>query len=253
MIVWREKVRAFAVHFLVTLALSACAAALVFLIWFPAPFATMLGGTKLFGILLMCDLGLGPLTSFIIYNSKKSRRALLFDYTIVGIVQIGAFLYGLHAVANTRPIFIAFVKDRLEVVSADEIDDADLAQGASGYRERPSLRPQLVGTRSPQDPEERNKVLFSAALQGKDYSVLPAYYVPYEQNLPEIKQRALPVSELEKRHPEAKPLVATAKTQLRMPIEKLVWVPVKHRRGFWTALLDPETGHPVYWLPLDPY
>jgi hypothetical protein len=251
-IVWREKVRAFAIHFLVTLTLAACAAALVFLIWFPDPFAAMLGGTKLFGILLMCDLGLGPLTSFIIYNSKKSRRALLFDYTIVGIVQLGAFIYGLHAVANTRPVYIAYVKDRLEVVSADEIDDADLAQGAAGYRERPRWRPQLVGTQAPQDPQERAKVLFSA-MEGKDYSVLPAYYVPYEQNLAEIKQRSLPVSELEKRHPEAKPLVATAKTQIRMPIEKLAWVPVKHRRGFWTALLDPETGRPVYWLPLDPY
>jgi hypothetical protein len=252
-IAWREKARAFAIHFLVTLALAAGAAALVFLVWFPAPFATMLGGTKLFGILLMCDLGLGPLTSFIIYSSKKSRRALLFDYTIVGIVQLGAFIYGLHAVSNTRPVFIAYVKDRLEVVSADEIEDADLAQGAAGYRERPRLRPQLVGTQSPQDSQERNKVLFLSVMQGKDYSVLPAYYVPYERNLAEIKQRALPVSALEKRHPEAKPLVAEAKTQISMPIEKLVWAPVKHRRGFWTALLDPESGRPVYWLPLDPY
>ncbi|HKQ15415.1 MAG TPA: TfpX/TfpZ family type IV pilin accessory protein [Steroidobacteraceae bacterium] len=252
MIAWREKVRAFALHFLITLALSACAAALVFLIWFPAPFATMLGGTKLFGILLMCDLGLGPLTSFIIYNSRKSRRALLFDYTVVGIVQLGAFLYGLHAVANTRPVFIAFVKDRLDVISADEIDDADLAQGAAGYRERPRWRPQLVGTQAPQDKDERAKVLFSA-MEGKDYSMLPAYYVSYEQNLPEIKARALPVSELERRHSAAKPLLAQAQTQLRVPIEKLVWVPVKHRRGFWTALLDAETGRPVYWLPLDPY
>src|SRR6185295_6093639 len=64
MIVWREKVKAFAIHFLVTLTLSAAAATLVFLIWFPDPFADMLGGTKLFGVLVACDLGLGPLTSF---------------------------------------------------------------------------------------------------------------------------------------------------------------------------------------------
>jgi hypothetical protein len=37
-IVWREKARAFAVHFLVTLLFAASAAALVFLIWFPDPF-----------------------------------------------------------------------------------------------------------------------------------------------------------------------------------------------------------------------
>ena len=253
MIVWREKARAFAVHFLVTLTLCAGAAALVFLVWFPQPFAAMLGGTKLFGILMMCDLGLGPLTSFIIYNSRKSRRELLFDYTIVGIVQLAAFIYGVYAVANTRPVYIAFVKDRLEVVSAGEIADADLAEGADGYRERPKWRPQFVGTQPPQDAQKRSEVMFSAATTGKDYSVLPAYYVPYEQSLPQIKQRALPLSELEKNHPAATALVASAAAKTQIPVEKLVWLPVKHRHGFWTALLDPQTGRPVSWLNLDPY
>lgn len=252
MIAWREKAKAFAIHFLVTLGLCALAAALVFLMWFPDPFETMLGGTTLFLILLMCDLGLGPLTSFIIYNSKKSRRELLFDYTVVGTVQLAAFIYGLYAVANTRPVYIAFVKDRLEVISAGEIADDDLARGGDRYNKRPTWGPLLVGTQPPKDPEERSKVMFSA-LGGKDYSVLPAYYVPYEQILPEVKQRALPVVELEKRHPQAKPLVVNAAAQLRIPVEKLVWLPAKHRRGFWTALLDPDTGRPVDWLPIDPY
>ena len=95
------------------------------------------------------------------------------------------------------------------------------------------------------------KVLFSA-LAGKDYAVLPTYYVPYEQSLPEIKTALVAVSELEQRHPEAKPLVANAAAQLQIPVEKLVWLPVKHRKGFWTALLNPDTGRPVGWLPRGP-
>ena len=71
--------------------------------------------------------------------------------------------------------------------------------------------------------------------------------------MPQIKERALPVSELEKRHPEAKPLVADAVAQLQIPVEKLTWLPVKHRKGFWTALLDPVRRTPVGWLPVDPY
>lgn len=252
MIAWREKTKAFAVHFLITLLLSASAAALVFLVWFPDPFQKMLGGTRLFEVLVTCDLGLGPLTSFIIYSSKKSRRALLFDYTVVGMVQLAAFIYGLHAVANIRPVYIVSVGDRLEVVTAGEIDDADLAQGAVGYRERPKWQPQLVGIQQPQDPKEREKVLF-LSLAGKDYSVLPAYYVPYERTLPEIRQRALPASELEKRYPDAKPMIASAAAQLQIPVEKLVWLPVKHRNGFWTALLNSDTERPVSWLPVDPY
>jgi hypothetical protein len=145
-----------------------------------------------------------------------------------------------------------FVVDQFVVVSAGEIDAADLAQGGDRYSRLPRWRPQLVGVRIPSDPKEREKVTFSA-FSGKDYSSLPAYYVPYEQTLPQVRQRWSPVSELEKRHPEAKSLVASAAAQLQIPIDKLVWVPVRHRKGFWTALLDPDTGRPVSWLPLDPY
>ena len=44
MIVWREKAAAFAVHFLVTLALMAGAAALVFLVWLQVIFVCMIYG-----------------------------------------------------------------------------------------------------------------------------------------------------------------------------------------------------------------
>ena len=251
MIAWREKTRAFAVHFLVTLLFTASAAALVFLIWFPDPFQRMLGGTQLFEVLVMCDLGLGPLASFFIYSSKKSRRALLFDYAVVGSIQLAAFFYGLYVVANTRPVYVVFAVDQLEVVTAGEIDDADLARAPDAYRKRPIFGPQLVGIRRAQDSQERTKMLFSG-LAGKDYPVLPAYYVPYEQNLPQIRQRASPVSDLEKRHPDAEPLISKAAAQLQIPVEKLVWLRVRHSKGFWTALLDPDSGRPVCWLPVDP-
>jgi hypothetical protein len=38
-----------------------------------------------------------------------------------------------------------------------------------------------------------------------------------------------------------------------VPVERLVWMPVMHKSGFWTVLLDCETGQPVSWLPVDPY
>ena len=251
MIAWREKTRAFAVHFLVTLLFTASAAALVFLIWFPDPFQQMLGGTQLFEVLVICDLGLGPLASFFIYSSKKSRRALLFDYAVVGSIQLAAFFYGLYVVANTRPVYVVFAVDQLEVVTAGDIDDADLAPAPDAYRKRPIWGPQLVGIQRAADPKERTKMLFSG-LAGKDYPVLPAYYVPYEQSLPQIRQRAAPVSDLEKRHPDAEPLISKAAAQLQIPVEKLVWLRVRHSKGFWTALLDPDSGRPVCWLPVDP-
>ena len=126
MIAWREKFRAVSLHFLVTLAMATAAAVIIFFIWYPDPFQTMLGGTKFFILVSVCDLVLGPLTSLIVYNSKKTRRALIFDYSVIGIVQLAAFVYGVMSMANARPIYVVFVKDRFEVVMAEEIADADL-------------------------------------------------------------------------------------------------------------------------------
>src|SRR5687768_5273491 len=123
MIVWREKFRALLLHFLITAAVAAVAAAVIFFVWFPDPFQTMMGGTKLFLLISACDLVLGPLISLIIYNSRKSRLALITDYSIVGVLQIAALVYGVLSIAQARPVYVAFVGDRFEVVAASDITD----------------------------------------------------------------------------------------------------------------------------------
>src|SRR4029079_5856465 len=103
MIVWREKFVATGIHFLVTLGFAACAAALIFLVWYPDPFETMIGVRELCRLVGGCALALGPLVSLVIYNSRKSRLALITDYSIVGVVQICALVYGVHTLAAARP------------------------------------------------------------------------------------------------------------------------------------------------------
>jgi hypothetical protein len=250
MIVWREKLQAFGWHFVVTLALAIAAAVIIFFVWYPDPFQTMLGGTKFFLLITICDLVLGPLTSLIIYNSKKTRRALVFDYTVVGLVQIAAFVYGVMSMADARPVYVAFVKDRFEVVIAKELADEDLHDAKDAYRTRPKFGPVLVGTQSPTDREHRNALVF-AALEGKDVQNFPRYYVPYEANADAIKQRARSLDDLRKRRPEAQQFIAAEK--LNVPEERLRWLPVRSPKGFWTALLDAQSAQLLTYIPVDPY
>ncbi len=145
MINWGERFRAFVIHFLATAALGACAAALIFLVWFPRPFATMVGGTELFELVVGCDLALGPLVSLVIYNSQKTRRALLIDYGVVAVLQLTALVYGVWIVAGTRPVYVAFSQDRLEVVAARDIDPRELAAARDPkYRTLPLDGPHFV-------------------------------------------------------------------------------------------------------------
>jgi len=251
MIVWREKLVATGIHFLVTLALAACAAALIFLVWFPDPFETMIGGTELFLLVVGCDLALGPLISLVIYNSRKSRRELITDYSVVGVVQIAALVYGVFILAGTRPVYLAFNHDGLEVVTARDISDAELAAAKTPLYGSLSLTgPRLVSVKVPAE-EQRDAV--SQAMAGNEEHMRPRFYAPYEAQLPEIRARAKSIEELEKNHPEVKPLLQDATARLKTPAERVRWLPVHHRQGFWTALIDIDDGKPVGYINFDPY
>ncbi|HEY0942027.1 MAG TPA: TfpX/TfpZ family type IV pilin accessory protein [Steroidobacter sp.] len=251
MIVWREKFRAVLLHFMVTLVMALGAAGLIFLVWYPDPFQTMVGGTRFFLLICICDLVLGPLTSLIIYNSKKTRRALIFDYTVVGIVQLAAFVYGVVSIANARPVYVAWAKDRFEVVMAEDLDDEDLAAAQDPYRTRPKWGPVLIGTQRPSTSEERNDLLFAALERGKDIQNFPRYFVPYEQVTEQVKEASLPLDKLYKRRPEAR--AAIAAQHLNVPEEQLRWAPIHSPRMYWTVLVDGKSGELLCYLPVDPY
>jgi hypothetical protein len=248
MIVWREKFIAFAVHFAVTLAVGLIAAGLIFFVWFPDPFQEMVGGSRLFMLVVGCDLALGPLISLVIYDSRKSRRELYVDYSLVALVQLGALAYGMHVSFNARPVFVVFAADRLDVVTASEIEDEDLqAAMRPEFRRRPLWGPRWAAAYV--RPEDHNDAL-EQALVGKDISARPKFFVPFESQLDAVKAKLRPLADLERRHPDARQLIDDVDGGVR---DAAKWLPVKHKNGFWTALIDATSGRLIAYLPLDPY
>jgi hypothetical protein len=251
MIRWRERFRAFAIHFTLTLGLALLAAALIFWVWYPSPFHEMLGGTELFLLVVGIDLALGPLISLVIYDSRKSRRELLLDYSVVAVLQLGALIYGVYVVSGARPVYVAFVGDRFEVVSAADLADADLAAAPiEKYRSRPRWGPERVATFVP--PEKRDEVLFSS-LEGKDVHVLPRYYVAYETQLDQVRKRAMPVEELARKLPAAAIFLKEARQRLTTPWNQVGALPIRHLRGFWTVLVNTKSGEILTYVPVDLY
>jgi len=250
MIVWREKFLATAVHFLVTLCLAAIAAALIFLVWFPDPLQTMIGGTELFVLVVGCDLALGPLVSLVIYNSRKSRRKLLLDYSIVGVLQLTALVYGVSILAGTRPVYVAFSTDRIEVVTAREIHRDELTHAKDPkYASLPLTGPRFVAI------EVKDSERFDAldqALAGNEEHLRPRFYVPYESKLEQIRARAKPLEELTRGRPKVQPLVDAAMKKIKVPPARVRWLGAHNQRGFWTALIDTENGKPLTYIDFDP-
>jgi hypothetical protein len=251
MIAWREKLVACAIHFLATLLLAALAAALIFLVWFPAPFARMLGGNELFLLVVGCDLALGPLISLVIYNSRKSRRELITDYSIVGLVQIAAVVYGIWIMAGTRPVYVAFVQDRFEIVQAADLKATELAAANdSKYASKPLTGPRLISVVVP--PAEAEAAMFQS-LEGNEEHQRPRFYMPIEAELPAIQKRAKKLEDLAARFKRSQADIDRAQREAGIPPEHQRWLPVRHSKGFWTAVIDVRTGIPVSYIELDPY
>ncbi len=251
MINWREKFIATGIHFVVTALLGAIAAAVIFLVWYPSPFHIMIGGAELFILVVGCDLALGPLLSLVVYNSRKSRRHLLIDYAVIGVLQIGALLYGVMTTADARPVYIAFSHDRFEVVLAGQLSDAELAEASDPrYREVPWTGPRFVAVVVP--PEERLDATLKA-ISGNEEHLRPRYYVPFESQLENIRKRAKPLEDLERKKPASQALLQEALKGAEVPSERLAWLPLRHPRGFWSAVVDETTGKPVAYIDLDPY
>jgi hypothetical protein len=248
---WREKFIATGVHFAVTLLLATLAAALIFLLWYPAPFGQMIGGTELFLLVVGCDLALGPLLSLVIFDSRKSRRELLTDYTVIGVVQIAALVYGVLVVAGARPSYVAFSGDRFEVVSAADLKPGEVAAARDPrYGNVSWTGIQYVAVVVP--PGERNDAMFQS-LEGNEEHTRPRFYVPLESQRDEIRQQAKPLAQLEKSHPRSAGLFKEALAGVDVPAQRLAWLPIRHLKGFWTAVIDTDTGFPVAYIDLDPY
>jgi hypothetical protein len=178
---------------------------------------------------------------------------LIIDYLIVGAIQLAALIYGFSVVAVSRTVFVAFIKDRFGVVTAVEFDDVDLFVATNQqYKFKSWLGPVMVAIQFPTDTKERNELLFSAVV-GKDAPLMPKYYRPYETMIDEIKSKSEPLEILITQHPEKKQELEIAVKNSRSTSANLHWLPVKSRFGFWTALIDTETGYPVKYLPIDPY
>ena len=193
-----HRLRASAVY----LALTATVAILVFVsvhyLWYPGALFSAAGGRELFFLISGIDLVLGPLIVFIIY--RPGKRGLKMDLAIIGTLQLAALAAGIWVLFESRPAYIVFVKDRFELVRANDIAEEDRAKAAAPFARAPLTGPLVVGAILPKDPDEQFKLIMSS-MSGRDVQFFPKYYVPYEDVKGDVMLKAGPMSRLRELNP----------------------------------------------------
>lgn len=243
--------KAASIHLSISICVGILIFTLLFGVWFPPPYFRATGADRLIVLLLGIDLTLGPLLTLIVF--KAGKKGLKFDLTVIGIAQALALSYGMHVIVAMRPVFLVAAIDRFNLVSAKDIEPADLAEARhEAFRHLSWTGAKLVAAERPTDPAERTKLLFSG-LEGKDIERLPKYFVPYEQQTANLLQRVLL---LDKLRPMDKAAAATVDAWLARngrSRDDVVWLPVMAPKASLTMLMDKRSGQPLGALDIDPW
>lgn len=246
-----SALRASFFHFLASLLIATLLAAIVFGLWYPWPLSEMVGGRELFWLVVVVDVVCGPMLTLVLWSPSKSKRELLLDLSVVAIVQVAALAYGMYTVAVARPVHLVFEVDRLRIVTASEIDSADLPQAPENLRQLSWLGPTLVSIRAARDSDELLQSV-DLSMAGKEPSLRPNWWQDYSLGVSQVLQRAKPLSVLEQARPAQKELLDKAVRNAGVPASDLRWLPFTSARSMeWIVLLDKETGHPRAYAAID--
>lgn len=190
---WKQRLSAMALHSVFSLFLLLIALFLVFHLWYPAPLDKAMGVGAVFWIILIIDLILGPLLTFSVFNPKK--KELKMDLFFIVMIQLGAYLYGLHTVAQGRPVFQVFVVDDIELVRAIDLKYDSSFSINKEFQTHIFSQPRWVSAVYSSDPkiafQQKQDEMFGNSLASR-----PETYQPIQVRSEQIKKKVRPLNTL---------------------------------------------------------
>ena len=246
------RARAAGLHLLASVSIAAVVAILVFAFWYPGDYRLLAGGAELFTLVMVVDVVMGPLLTFVVYDRAKGVSHLRRDISVIVLLQMIALSYGLHAMYMGRPIGLAFEFDRFRVVSMAEVVVAELPQAPPLFRRLPLDGPMLFAVRKSNTPEERADALNASIFQGVDNGQRPKFWIPYDEHArAQAVAAGRPLDILVSRYPSAKIAVDRMRAAIEAPNDRdgLRFLPVRAKHDAVVVLT--HNGEIVEFLSYD--
>ena len=239
---------------LIHLALSSVVVGSIFLIiffaWYPYPYFEIRGAGDIVLILIGVDLVLGPLLTFIVYKPKK--KTLVFDLSVIVIIQLAALVYGVSAIYEERPYFMVYAVDRFTLLAEKDVDFAEIT--GHSQKEKPGIGPLMVLAKMPEDLQEQQKLMTEVVFENKpDLDRRPKYWVPYRENLEIVFARTKTLQELREKRGSVAGLVDKIVASHGGNIDDLAFAPMIGKNGDFAVVLERKTGRLVDAIATDPW
>ncbi len=243
------RIKAFTVHLLISASVISIFLYFALMIWYPYPFDYFYSPLGVLSIVLLVDLIIGPLLTLIVYDIKKSKNELRRDLSIVVLIQIVAFVWGVNVTYASRPVFLVFSNQDFYVLAKGDIDltllkDEELMpafwEGA-----------QKVYVKPPKDSDELTE-LYREYYWGEKPQIALRLdrYLPLDKGFDYITQFSIDMSEVNKNSSD-KVLLDTFLKEAGNQLSHYVFFPVNGTSKKAILVFERETGKMVSLIKYD--
>lgn len=245
----KQKLKASAIHLAVSTLIIGLFYLFVLNVWYPAPYFQVSGLLNIMLMLVIIDLIIGPLLTFIVFKPKKP--SLKFDLSVIAAIQMTALVYGAITVYEGHPVYVAYAVDRFTLVSANEVDPQRAKYNE--FKVSTFGQPTVVYAKLPEKGDARNQLLFDA-IDGKgDLEHHPEYYEPIEQYTQNIIERSVPTEKLLASADAKLKLEEFLQKQDKKSMDDFAFLPLMGKEAVILWILSKKTGKPVGTLDIDPW
>lgn len=120
-----SKFKAFFLHFLISFLIILSFIIFVYYVWYQSVFFNASGVSTPLKMLVVVDVILGPLLTFIVY--KEGKKYLKIDLILIVVFQLVAFTYGAYSIYLGKPSLVIHRTGYFEVVIEKNVDYTKLS------------------------------------------------------------------------------------------------------------------------------
>lgn len=246
------RARLFTIRFAATAVCLLLIYGLLRQLWYPGGYFELFGTGKLFWMLALAVLIVGPGLSTLVF--RPGKKGLLFDLATIALIEIAIFSWAVAEMYQRQPAFAVFAVDRFEAVRRDEVS---LEQFEFGHlARRPGHAPRLIYAELPTDVDVMSRLIDETVFLGMaDIDRRPEFWKPYPQGIRTLRAVARPLADL------ILPGDARAERIRRWldeqssprPVSDYAYLPIKGGRADGTMILHADIAYPVAVVAVDPW
>lgn len=241
-----KRLKLFLTHLSISFVITVLVFGLVFFLWYPTPFATAVGVTHIFLMLLAIDVIVGPVLGLLVY--KEGKKTLKFDLSVIITIQIAALCYGIFSIEQGRPAWLVFHADRFELVRKNDIILDNIDQAQPQFQQVSLAGPQFTAVKSASSVQQHQNDMFTEVLGGISIAQQPERYVELIQAKSPLQKRALPLEELKQYNSK----IEVEKTLAKYP-KADAWLPLKANAVDMVVLVNKEKAEVIKIVDLRPW